>query len=255
MDQLFEAVAEKCKPAGFLESVISKAHYASEDRELIFDILEKILKCMEEGAVWSGKDMERDLAQGARGIGGTAQVQEVVITLGDGVDKLQEEYLSACQLTEAYMVEVLGSEILLLAYAAYNTWIREHLDFAVKRYYFLGTGEYVTITGEDMDREHSGEEKRAETDTGISLKLSALPDMLKRSGLAVTCTEGYCMLPKKTVAFYAELTADHDTVCEGICMGCGRTDCPNRMDIGERTRGNRTLDRPLTYGYSRIFGL
>lgn len=234
MDQLFVAIAEKCKTAGFLESVISKAHYASEDRELLFDVLEKILKCMEAGAAWSGKDVAalvKEVGGGgeaAQAKAGSAWTQEVVITLGDSVDKLQEEYLAACQLTEAYMVEVLASEILLLSYAEYNQWIKSNTDKVVSRYHFLGA-----------DAAHP---------------LEGLPSFLERSGLPVTCTEGYCMLPKKTVAFYAELTGDRATTCEGICMGCGRTDCPNRMDAAQ-TKGNRTLDRPLTYGYARIFGL
>ena len=233
MDQLFEKVAEKCKTVAFLESVMSKAHYASEDRELLVDVLGKILDCMEEDAAWGAKDAE------------AGRAQEVVMTLGAGVDRLQEELLSEGKLTEAYMVEVLGSEILLLAYTVFNSWVKEHTDYAVKRYYFLGMGERAVIGEAD------GREKAAEVD----LRLSALPGMLERSGLPVTCTEGYCMVPKKSVAFYAELSKDRGVVCEGVCLGCGRKDCPNRMEAGERMKGNRVLDRPLTYGYARIFGL
>ncbi len=233
MDQLFEKVAEKCKMVAFLESVMSKAHYASEDRELLVDVLGKILDCMEEDAAWGAKDV------------GAGRAQEVVMTLGAGVDKLQEALLAEGKLSEAYMVEVLGSEILLLAYTVFNSWVKEHTDFVVKRYYFLGMGEKAVIGGAD------GKEKAAEVD----LRLAALPEMLERSGLSVACTEGYCMVPKKSVAFYAELSKDRAVVCEGVCLGCGRKDCQNRMEAGERARGNRVLDRPLTYGYARIFGL
>lgn len=252
MDRLFEKVAEKCKTAGFLESVMSKAHYASEDRELLFDVLGKILECMEADAAWSGKKVPEGVATEAgkgqdalqeneagrtheagqtRKAGqthGAGAAWEVVMTLGAGVDALQECYLAESKLTEAYMVEVLASEILLVAYTAYNQYVRENTDRAVSRYHFLGA-----------DAAHP---------------LEGLPELLTRSGLAVTCTEGYCMLPKKTVAFYAELTADKTVSCEGICMGCGRSDCPNRMDAA-KSQGNRTLDRPLTYGYARILGL
>ena len=245
MDQLFEKVAEKCKTVAFLESVMSKAHYASEDRELLVDVLGKILDCMEEDAAWGAKDAEAGRAQEMGQVAGASQAQEVVMTLGAGVDRLQEELLSEGKLTEAYIVEVLGSEILLLAYTVFNSWVREHTDFAVKRYYFLGMGERAVIGEAD------GREKAAEVD----LRLSALPGMLERSGQPVTCTEGYCMVPKKSVAFYAELSKDRGVVCEGVCLGCGRKDCPNRMEAGERMKGNRVLDRPLTYGYARIFGL
>lgn len=253
MDGLFRKLTEECRKTGFLETVLEKAHYEPEDRELLWSVLEQVLQCMEGEACWS-----------ARAIGDReAGVQAVVMTLGAGVDQLQEKMLAEGKLTEAFMVEVLGSEILLLAYTAWNAWVKEHTDFVVKRYYFLGAGEYVTIYEADQDGMGEGHEAedpktaRTHTETAarISLELATLPDMLERSGLPVTCTEGYCMMPKKSVAFYAELTKDRTVTCEGICMGCGRGDCPNRMDALERTRGNRTLDRPLTYGYARILGL
>ncbi|MBQ2101741.1 MAG: hypothetical protein II477_11850 [Lachnospiraceae bacterium] len=217
MDKLFKSVVEKCKMAGFAEGVRKKAHYGEDDLELLCEILEKIFECMECAATWSAKDTDAGLQQ------------EVIMTLGAGVDELQETFLAKGEITEAYMVEVLASEILLLAYAEYNQWIKDHTDKTVARYYFLGA-----------DSEHL---------------LEDLPSILTRSGLPVTCTEGYCMLPKKTVAFYAQLTTDHSAVCKGICMGCNRTDCPNRMTTASANTGNRTLDRPLTYGYAKIFGL
>ncbi|MBE5862034.1 MAG: hypothetical protein E7295_04200 [Lachnospiraceae bacterium] len=342
MDGLFRKITEECRKTGFLETVLEKAHYAPEDRELLWSVLEQVLQCMEGEACWSARaigdkepdgrekaignkepdgngktigdrepdgrekaigDREpdgREKAIGAKELGagkascdekevgaentdwsvmenadgntdlsvktvgtGDAGVRAVVMTLGAGVDQLQEDMLAAGKLTEAYMVEVLGSEILLLAYSALNAWVKEHTDFVVKRYYFLGVGEYVTIYEADQDgmgggheaEDHKTARTHTETAARISLELATLPDMLERSGLPVTCTEGYCMMPKKSVAFYAELTKDRTVTCEGICMGCGRKDCPNRMDALERTRGNRTLDRPLTYGYARILGL
>lgn len=177
------------------------------------------------------------------------QIREVVMTLGAGVDELQEAYLAEGKLTEAYMVEVLGSEVLLLAYAAYNAWIAKNTDAVVKRYYFMGTGERVFLT------RNPGQETQAGDISELDLHLEAIPGLLARSGLPVTCTEGYCMVPKKSVAFYAELTGDKAASCEGVCMGCGREDCPNRMISSERMQGNRMLDRPLTYGYARILGL
>jgi hypothetical protein len=258
MDGLFRKITEECRKTGFLETVLEKAHYAPEDRELLWSVLEQVLQRMEGEACWSAK------AMGDREPG----VRAVVMTLGAGVDQLQEKMLAEGKLTEAYMIEVLGSEILLLAYSALNAWIKEHTDFVVKRYYFLGMGEYVTIQkgqwegidGERTDKEGTDKDGKtsgnhADGAVRIALELKTLPDMLEKSGLPVICTEGYCMMPKKSVAFYAELTKDRMVTCEGICMGCGRKDCPNRMDALERTRGNRTLDRPLTYGYARILGL
>lgn len=247
MDGLFQKITEECRKTGFLEAVLGKAHYAPEDRELLWSVLERVLGCMAGEAGWSAKPVcigEADCKEKASGDFDSG-VREVVMTLGAGVDVLQEAYLAEGKLTEAYMVEVLGSEILLLAYTTYNTFVAENMDAVVKRYYFLGTGEKVVLKKGDF-----GDDAQA-----LDLRLEALPGMLERSGLPVTCTEGYCMIPKKSVAFYAELTKDKAAACEGICMGCGREDCPNRMAAGNRTQGNRTLDRPLTYGYARILGL
>ena len=244
MDGLFQKITEECKKTGFLETVLEKAHYEPEDRELLWSVLDQALGRTTDKAGWSAKPVctgDADCKEKAVG-DFDAGAQEVVMTLGAGVDELQEAYLEEGKLTEAYMVEVLGSEILLLAYTNYNTFVAENTDAVVKRYYFLGTGENVVLKiGEDAQ--------------ALDLRLEALPGMLERSGLPVTCTEGYCMLPKKSVAFYAELTKDKAVSCEGICMGCGREDCPNRMAVGNHTQGNRTLDRPLTYGYARILGL
>ena len=249
MERLFQGVAEKCKKTEFLETILKKAHYEEDDRELLWSVLEQVLSRMEDGADWHAGNVK---------LAGTADAPEaedliaqaVVMTRGAGVDELQEELLGEGKLTDAYMVEVLGSEILLLAYGAYNAWIKEHTEFSVKRYYFLGSAKSAEFGGRKVqgsDVARSGVE--------ISLELETLPAILERSGLPVTCTEGYCMVPKKSVAFYAELTKDKTVTCEGICMGCGREDCPNRMAAGERQQGNRALDRPLTYGYAQILGL
>lgn len=79
--------------------------------------------------------------------------------------------------------------------------------------------------------------------------------LLQKLALPVTCNTAYCMIPKKSVVFYAELTKDPFTKCAGICLGCGRRDCPNRMEEKENfpLRFADMTDRPLSYGYARIF--
>ena len=244
-NEIFGGVIEHCKRADFVENVMRKAHYHSEDRELLWEVLKEILECMED-AVFRDWEVE--------GLN-DPKVRAVVMTLGAGVDRLQEAFLSEGKLTEAYMVEVLGSEILLRAYGAYNAWVKAQGKYVVRRFYFLGAREESGDGGgatEEAGRSGDGKgAKKAEP----SLSLDTLPGLLEKSGLPVTCTEGFCMIPKKSVAFYAELSQDATAVCEGICMGCGRKDCPNRMEAGRSISGNRTLDHPLTYGYARILGL
>ena len=161
---------------------------------------------------------------------GKGETVGVCMTLGPGIDALQEDYLRRGLLSEAYMVETIASELLLRAYPLWNEWIREREPRHVKRYYFPGGG--------------------------AERPLEALPELIQALKAPVVCTEAYCLLPKKSVAFYAELTEDADAVCEGICASCGNADCPNRMDSQQRACFTADMaDRPFTYGYRRIFGL
>lgn len=135
----------------------------------------------------------------------------VCVTLGPGVDALQESYLQQGLLTEAYMVENLAGELLLRAYPLWNEWVvsqgSPEKELHVRRYHFPGSED--------------------------GCPLEKLPELLKKLDIPVTCTEAYCLLPKKSVAFYAELTRERNVRCEGICVGCGRKDCPNRMEREE----------------------
>lgn len=163
----------------------------------------------------------------------------VGITLGKGIDELQEKYLQNGFLTESYMIEVLSSELLLESYRAYTEWLVVHRDLHVARLHFLG-GE-ISETSEQK--------------ISSLLRLANLPMLLQELALPVTCNAAYCMIPKKSVVFYAELTKDPFTKCAGICLGCGRRDCPNRMEEKENfpLRFADMTDRPLSYGYARIF--
>lgn len=153
----------------------------------------------------------------------------VCITLGPGIDALQEDYLQQGLLSEAYMVETLASELLLKAYPQWNDWVAAQGKYHVRRYHFLGSE--------------------------VKYSLEGLPKLLKELEVPVSCTPAYCMLPKKSVAFYAELTEEQDVSCEGICAGCGNQNCPNRMEKGRMGHATDMTDRPFTYGYRQIFGL
>ena len=65
------------------------------------------------------------------------------------------------------------------------------------------------------------------------------------------------MLPKKRVAFIAELAQDDIVQCRGICIGCNNLNCSNRMEDDGliQKRLSVMTDMLLTDGYRRIFGL
>ena len=149
------------------------------------------------------------------------------------------------------MIEVLSSELLLKSYQAYTQWVAGHRELHVARLHFLG----AEIPENDAPGSEILETASSDKKLSSRLRLENLPALLQELQLPVTCNEAYCMIPKKSVVFYAELTKDAFTKCAGICLGCGRRDCPNRMEEKENfpLRFADMTDRPLSYGYAKIF--
>ena len=229
VDKFFREILEKCTEDRFLDVVRERNHYSVTDRESLRLVATAMKRCMQKEALWS-LEVQADTVFAA-----------AVMTLGAGVDSLQDSYLQKGLLSEAYMVEVLGSEILLAGYEALNRYVAEHTEYRVARYHFL----------QDVKAQKANIHQQ---EPDVSLR--KLPGLLMDSGIPVTCNSAYCMTPRKSVAFYAEFTRDADTVCEGICVGCANQECPNRM---QKQAGNAwnfadMIDRPLPYGYARIFG-
>lgn len=154
--------------------------------------------------------------------------EKVAMCLGKGVDLLQESYCNDGLLLESYIVEVLAGEILMCGYNAYNKYIAAHTARHVARYHFPGNED--------------------------SFPLEILPELLEDLTSKIICNSAFCMQPKKSVVFVSELTQDETVHCEGICAGCTNQSCPNRIKETDPGR-KRTPDVPLTYGYSRIFGI
>ncbi len=230
MQPLFSEITALCRDEQFLHSVMKKYHYDPEEYPNLKQLAEQMLPWLESEAGWQDRDFEETFP------GRDQSFLAVGITLGKGIDTLQENYLREEHLTESYMIEVLSSELLLKSYQAYTEWVAAHRELHVARMHFLGS----EAMGEKL---------------GSRLQLENLPTLLQELQIPVTCNEAYCMIPKKSVVFYAELTKDAFTKCAGICLGCGRRDCPNRMEEKENfpLRFADMTDRPLSYGYARIF--
>lgn len=213
----FCGLLENFVTAEFLQEVCRKYHYDETEKAVLEAVARRMQRCMYEEAAYEQLEREHESAA-------------VIMTLGAGVDVLQDTYAGEGLLSECYMIEALGSELLLRGYVAYNRLVREQSGEHVARYFFLGS-----------DPDHS---------------IEKLPALLEATELPVTCTEGFCMLPKKSVAFYAQFTEDESEQCEGICVGCGIENCSNRIDQYSQNEFCQTdmTDRPLTYGYARILG-
>ncbi len=229
MKKFFDGLLNEFTTPAFLRAVLKKYHYGEEQLQELADVAEKMMPYVRSEACWDhGLLYEAGLADG--GEEQQYNCAEVLMTLGKGPDILQERFAVRGRLSECYMVESLASELLLRGYAAYNQYIAEHTALHVARYHFPGSGQ--------------------------EFPLERLKGMLERLALPVKCNEAFCMIPKKSVAFVAELTGDAARSCQGICTGCDSRSCPNRMEEGPQLgrMAARMPDVPLSYGYSRIFG-
>lgn len=213
----------------FLEGVRKKFHYDETQAFEFQAVAEEMLPIMREEAFWERRVSSEENQNQSEASG--VIHEQVVMSLGNGVDCLQERYSERELLSKSYMIEVLASELLLQGYVAYNRYIRKNTDWHVARYHFLGSEE--------------------------DYPLEMLPDLLKDLTPFITCNSAFCMLPKKSVAFVAELTQDDKVQCRGVCVGCNNLNCSNRMADGGLAwkRLSGMTDIPLTYGYGRIFGL
>lgn len=226
----FEILTDAMTEELFLKEFSKKYHYEEPQLSTLKAVAVSMQKricrdCREGLAGWDWRVSETVLSDAQAG----NQLAEVCITLGPGIDSLQEEYLQQELLTEAYMVETLSSELLLKAYPRWNQWVKGELGCGVRRFHFPGNTKECSL-----DR---------------------LPTILKTLQVPVNCTRAYCLIPKKSVVFYAELVDDSTEECRGICMDCGNTRCPNRMKTQMTSRQTDMMNRPFTYGYQRIFSM
>ncbi len=222
----FPVLLEEFHSAEFLENVRRKFHFEEEHTDEIRKVAEEMLPVMQKEAFWVST------AYSMRYQGQTQDTdttyEKAAISLGKGVDILQESYSEKGLLMQSYIVEILAGELLMRGYDAYNRSVAAHTDRHVARYHFPGSEE--------------------------AFPLEILPDLLKDLTQEITCNAAFCMIPKKSVVFVAELTRDDTVHCQGICAGCGNSTCPNRTAADHLIR-KRMTDLPLTYGYSRIFGI
>lgn len=174
--------------------------------------------------------------------------EAVVISLGWGVDDLQESYSRKGMLSQCYMLEALAGELLMDSYGAYNRYVQEHTKWHVARYHFPGSEEDFPLEmlpdileafASQCHREVADicprrdvlqyQEEAAlhlpRKEESPCLQEGVRPYRQER----VICNSALCIQPKKSVVYIAELTKEGEARCPGICSGCNSVRCPNRM--------------------------
>ncbi|MDD3368910.1 MAG: hypothetical protein PHP50_08520 [Lachnospiraceae bacterium] len=123
----------------------------------------------------------------------------VTVTLGDGLDELQELYLEREEVGDAYILECLGMSILQRAYEELQPFLHDALN--------LWMGPFCFIDQPDRIKE-----------------------ILEQLGdCTISLTDAGMLLPKKSVVFTAPLEKERkDSSCH-ICDQCTLFSCPNRV--------------------------
>lgn len=237
-ERFFPALLEELVTPAFLGDVRKKFHFNEGQLAEIREVAEEMLPVLRKEAFWAraaypSENLRHEKISGANGDGSQpamlyAAYEKAAMSLGHGVDLLQENYSEKGLLLQSYIVEALSGELLMRGYDAYNRYVAAHTDKHVARYHFPGSEE--------------------------AFSLEMLPELLKDLTQEITCNAAFCMVPKKSVVFISELTQDESVRCQGICVGCGNAACPHRAEENPLIR-KRVADMPLTYGYSRIFGI
>jgi len=207
MAAFFADLLEHFSSPAFLEKVRVKFHYEEERMDGLRAVAEEMLPLLCREAFWERRSEERGSLR-RRPTGEDPPCERVVMSLGPGLDSLQERYSEQGSLSKSYMLEVLAGELLMQGYGAYDRYIAETTDWHVARYHFPGSEE--------------------------AYPLEMLPDLLRGFTEKVVCNEAFCILPKKSVVFVSELTQDEKVRCGGVCTGCNNAHCENRAADGFR---------------------
>ena len=139
MAAFFSEVLDKFLSPVFLEEVRKKFHYDETQVREFQAVAEEMLPLMREEAIWEKSVYSSENKH--QGESCSVIYEQVVMSLGNGIDCLQERYSERKMLSHSYMIEVLAGELLLQGYAAYNCYIQENTDWHVAKYHFLGSEE------------------------------------------------------------------------------------------------------------------
>lgn len=124
-----------------------------------------------------------------------------IVTLGENMDQIQDEYSKNEEYSEAYMVECIGMELLKRAYERLSEIVAETYGWWLKKYDFFG-------------------------DTFPMEEMKEIVDQMPEA--EVTCNQIYLLRPKKSVVFIAEMVRDKSQIHCNLCDNCGNTSCPVR---------------------------
>lgn len=150
------------------------------------------------------------------------------VTLGVGIDRLQERCSDSGDMSGAYMLECLGSVLLQKAYDIVDELLLENTGLYVQRYVFPGDGELpLSDNGRILRRIREAGDAREAGRSSDSVRVGkSTGEERNPNSPAVFCNELYVLMPQKSVVFVAVLGADRTD--RHLCDTCPSLTCPNR---------------------------
>lgn len=180
-----ESRLSDCLTSEFLEAVRVAHHYGAADAELLSRVAADMAICLKRQECIYLVFREPD------------EPVVVCMTLGGSVDVLQERYQRKGRMLESYMVEHIGGALLAHGYQELAGWLCGRTGRYVAAYHFFG-----------------GEEGYPLEDMAEALALAG--------PCRINCTEAFCLKPRQSAVFLAELSEKPPTANIGICERCNR---------------------------------
>lgn len=167
------------------EKFMHQYHFERKDWELMGHVKQQTEKVMQVSCFYEL------LEQGVFCQEGKSIV--AAMTLGAGVDALEDGLMQEGKMLEAYMVECFAQFYLEKAYGIFRTLFREREGIGLGKFHFLGDAYPLELTPE---------------------LFRYLPQD------EVTYNEAYVLIPQKSVSFMAPLTEKEHTGSEKDCANC-----------------------------------
>lgn len=239
--------ANKQNRERFIKEIINKYHFEPEAEDDIISVYEKMQSCMKPYAVY--RMNQRDT--GIKDID-SRQSAIVAMTLGKGIDSLEEQLTDAGKLDEAYILECIAAELLLTMYGDFNKEYAKFHRRYVERYVFIGeeipatevpkllkevkgVKEAANTCNVEKENEQSKEDLDEETENDKTENDKTENDKTENERTEIeyeddiTANEYGVLTPSKSVIFYAILTENPKQICEGICSSCKNANCENMI--------------------------
>lgn len=210
-----------------LENIMNRYHFSDTDFFSLQALSRSVAPLLQPKAYYIWKEKKEPILYEDYAV--------VFLTLGNGVDELQDVYLNRQCLSEAYMIECIAMEALTQAYEIFVKKVQAERGKWAAKIDFLGD----------------------------TYPMELLPELYEGfEQMEITFSEQLVLSPKKSVVFLLPMSEHKMKNPCHICENCGNTECLFREE-SKKNESRKLLkidekkifsSQTNTYGYQRIFG-